>query len=96
MSKSKIGEGHYAQRTVAVALWGLAGIIALIAFGDVIALLALALAIVSIALWTYREVEHRLDKSDARMAPVTQLRPGLSGQRGQASTHVSWRGPRAA
>jgi hypothetical protein len=98
MSTSRISEGHHAHRAVAAAFWGLAGIITLIAFGDVVALLALALAIGTIAVWMYREVKHRLDNGDARMAPVTQLRPGLTGQRcvQQASTHVSWHGPRAA
>jgi hypothetical protein len=89
---------HGTHHTVAAAFWILAGVIAVIAFGDALTLLAVALAIVTMARWIYREVEHRVERNDAKMAPVTHLRPALTGQRNlkTISAHASWRGPRAA
>jgi len=50
------------------------------------------------AWWSYRQVEHRGERSDPRLAPVTHLRPALSAQRelNKTSAHALWRGPSAA
>jgi hypothetical protein len=58
----------------------------------------LALAIVTTAWWILSAVEHRVERNDAEMAPVTHLRPTLTDQRGleKTSAHMSWRGPSAA
>ena len=91
--------GHHGNHdTVAAAFWIVAGMLAVIAFGDVLALLTVALAIVTTAWWVYREVEDRVERNEAEMAPVTHLRPALTGQRDQKKTsaHASWPGPRAA
>jgi hypothetical protein len=89
---------HGTHQTVAAAFWIVAGIIAVIAFGDALALFAVALAIVTTAWWISREVEHRVKRNESEVAPVTHLRPVLTGQRDlkKTSPHVSWRGPRAA
>jgi len=82
----------------ATAFWIFAGIIVVIAFGDVLTLLAVALAIVTTAWWISRQVEHRVAKNEAKVASVTHLRPALTGQRDlkKTSAHGSWRGPSAA
>ena len=76
--------------------WIIAGIIAVLVVGDAFTLLALA--IVTTPWWIVSAVEHRLERNDAEMAPVTHLRPTLTDQRGleKTSAHVSWRGPSAA
>ena len=76
------------------AFWIFAGIIIVIAFGDAFAVLAVAIAIS----WMYRKVEHRLERTDAEMAPVTRLRPELTGQRDfeNTSARASRRFHRAA
>jgi uncharacterized membrane protein len=63
------------------AVWGVAAIILLLAFGDVLVVLALALVIVGViaAVWSYRQV-HR-EQRDGDLAPVTQLRPAPSVHR---------------
>jgi len=90
---------HGTHFPVAEALWILAGIVLLLAFGDVLVLLALAIAIATMgaAWWTYRTAEHRADRNDAELASVTQLRPS-SGHRDAKNTsaQTSWRGPSAA
>jgi hypothetical protein len=98
MSRFSINEGDRAHHTVAAAFWLLVGIVALVAFGDVLAVLAVALAVVTAALWAYREVEHRLQGDDAAMASVTALRPAMTGASDlqHGPTHASWRDPRAA
>jgi hypothetical protein len=82
----------------AALFWIFAGIIVLIAFGDVLTLLGVAFAIVTAAWWISRRVEHRVARHDAEMASVTHLRPALTGQRDlkKTSAHASWRGPSAA
>jgi ABC-type bacteriocin/lantibiotic exporter with double-glycine peptidase domain len=91
------GHHHY---PIAEALWILAGIIMLIAFGDALVLLALAFAIVTVttAWWIYRRVEHRVERNDAELAPLSHLRPTLSDQRDlkKTSAHAPWRRPSAA
>jgi hypothetical protein len=70
--------GRHGTHEVEVAVfWIVAGIIIVIAFGEALAVLAVAIAIS----WMYRKVEHRLERTDAEMAPVTRLRPGSTGQR---------------
>jgi hypothetical protein len=87
MTTSRINEGGHAHHTVTAVLWLLVGIVALVAFGDVVAVLAIALAIVTLVLWGYTE-----------MAPVTPLRPAFTSQSDaqHAPTPASWRAPRAA
>jgi hypothetical protein len=89
---------HGTHHIVAAAVWILVGIFAVVAFGDALTLLAVALAIVTTVRWIYREVEHRLERSDAEAAPVTHLRPTLTGQLDltKTSEHAPWRRPRAA
>jgi hypothetical protein len=89
---------HGSHHTVATALWIFAGIIAVIAFGDVLALTAVALAIVTTAWWIHRELERRVETEEAEVAAVTHLRPTLIGQRDlkDTSAHTTWRGRRAA
>jgi len=70
--------GRHGTHEVELAVfWIVAGIIIVIAFGDALAVLAVAIAIS----WMYRKVEHRLERTDAEMAPVTRLRRGSTGQR---------------
>jgi hypothetical protein len=61
-------------------------------------LLAVAAASVTTVWWIYHGVEHRVERNDAEMAPVTHLCPALTGQRDarKTSTHALWRGPSAA
>jgi uncharacterized membrane protein YhiD involved in acid resistance len=90
--------GHHGTRDAEAAVfWIFAGIILVIAFGDALAVLAIVLAIVTAISWIYRQVEHRLERSHAEMAPVTYLRPELTGQKlEKTSAHASRPGPRAA
>jgi hypothetical protein len=53
--------------TIAAALWVLVGIVAVIAFGDTLTLLAVALAIVMTAWWICRGVEHRVKINDPQL-----------------------------
>jgi hypothetical protein len=75
----------------AAAFWILGAIIMVIAFGDALAVLASAVAIVAVMSWIYRKVEQRLERREAAIAPVTHLRPELTGQ-----AHPAHRAPRAA
>ena len=72
-----IGGRHGTHEVEVAVFWIVAGIIIVIAFGDALAVLAVAIAIA----WMYRKVEHRLERTDAEMAPVTRLRPGSTGPR---------------
>jgi len=82
------------------AVWISAGIIMVLAFGDVLVLLALALAIAGMttAWLTYRKVQHREQSNGADLASVTRLRPASTGQRNptKASAPAPWHGPSAA
>jgi hypothetical protein len=92
-------KGHKGAHDVEAAVfWIFAGIIVVIAFGDVLTLLAVALAIVATAWWVSRKLEHRVARNDAPMGSVTRLGPALTGQRDlkRTSPHASWHGPRAA
>ena len=81
MRHTTISGHHGAHDAEATVFWIFTGIIMVIAFGDVLTLLAVAFAIVTIAWWISRKVEHRVERNDAEMAPVTQLRPALTDQR---------------
>ncbi len=78
------------------AVWIVAGIIIMLAFGDAFVLSALAFGIVTMtgAWLTYRQAERRADRCDTEMAPVTHLRTALTGERHVKKT--SGHGSRAA
>jgi hypothetical protein len=65
--------GHQGARhryTMAAAFWIVVGIAAVLAFGDTLTLLAVALAIVMTAWWICREVDHRVKINDAQRSPA--------------------------
>ena len=82
------------------AVWIVAGIIIMFAFGDAFVLSALAFGIVAMtgAWWTYRRAERRAERNDAELAPVTHLRPAVTAQHHlqKTSAHASRHGPSAA
>lgn len=80
--------GHY---PIGEAIWIAAGFIILLAFGDVVIILALAVAAAALIAtwWAHRKAEHDVASSDAELAPVTQLRPAVTRRH-------DVRGPRAA
>jgi hypothetical protein len=80
----------------AAAFWILAAIIVVLAFRDFLVLLAAAVAITTAISWVYREIERRLQRNEAEMAPVAHLRPALASYPKKTSTHLSWRGRTAA
>jgi hypothetical protein len=53
------------RHTMAAAFWIVVGIVAVVAVGDTLTLLALVLAIFAAAWWICREVEHRVTSNDA-------------------------------
>lgn len=91
---------HDAHHPIAEAFWILVGITLLLAFGDVLVILALTAAIVAMApvWWIHRKAEHGVKIDRAALAPVTQLRPASNGQREPKTTapQAPWRGPSAA
>ena len=94
---STISEHRGSHDLEAAAFWIFAGIIVVIAFGDALAVLGIAIAIASVIAWIYSKVEGRLERSDEAMAPVAHLRPEMTGQRDpKTSADASWRGPRVA
>jgi hypothetical protein len=86
--------GHHG--THHTAFWIVVGTVVVIAFADVLSLLAIAVAITTTLWWIYREGERRAARDDAEMAPVTHLRPAPTGQHGPKKALPSSRGPRAA
>ena len=91
--------GHHGNHYVeAAAFWVLAGIIVAMAFGDFLAVLAIAFAVAAAISWSYRALERRWERKDAGIAPVRRLRPALDGRADPepAPAHVSWRGPKVA
>lgn len=100
MKQTNINGHHDSHYPIGEAVWILAGMIVLIAFGDLLILLALAFAVVTMttAWWTYRTVEHRVERNDAELATVTHLPAAFSDKRDleKTSTRASWRGPSAA
>lgn len=77
---------------ISVALWTLAGIIAVNALGDALTVLAVVLAIVIMAGWICRGVELRMASSKAEIAHVCHSRPAFTGQRdvNTAWSSVMW------
>jgi hypothetical protein len=59
------------------AMWIVAGIIVLMAFGDELVLLSLAVAIAAMttAWWVHHRLGRRALTAEAKLAPVTHLRP---------------------
>jgi hypothetical protein len=82
------------------AVWISAGIIMVLAFGDVLVLLALALAIAAMttAWWTYRKAQRGGQSNSAGLASVTQLRAASIGlpDLKKTSAPAPWHGPSAA
>ncbi|OBI21754.1 hypothetical protein A5712_01410 [Mycobacterium sp. E2327] len=73
--------GHHGTRDLeAAAFWIFGGIILLVAFGDAVAVLAVAVAVVASFAWMFRKIEHRWGRHDVHPAPVTQLRSEWAGQ----------------
>jgi Flp pilus assembly protein TadB len=72
-------------------VWGLAGLVVLMTFGDVLVVAALAVAAVALAVtwWVHRQAVDRVRETEAVPASVSQLRPGPT-----RAHHL--RGPRAA
>jgi len=72
---------HGKHHPIGEAVWVLAGIIVLMAFGDVVTLLALAFVIAAMttAWWTYRQSARRAARSDAEMTPVILEEPSYAG-----------------
>ena len=61
--------GHNGARhrhTIAAAFWIVVGIVAVIAFGDTLTLLAVALAVVATAWWIRGEIKHGVKGNGAR------------------------------
>lgn len=82
----------------AVAFWIFGGLIMVIAFGEALAVLAAAVALVAAVSWVYHKVERRFERNAAKAAPVTPLRLELTGHRDTtwSSADPRWHGPRAA
>lgn len=67
--------GHHGNRDLeAAAFWVFGAVILLIAFGDAVAVLVAAVAILAAVAWIYRKIERRFERHDAPSAAVTQLR----------------------
>lgn len=68
--------GHRNSHAFGEAMWIVAGIIVLMAFGDELVLLSLALAIAAMtaAWWIHHRLGHRAETEDAKLAHVTHLR----------------------
>lgn len=98
MWHSKTNGHDQTHDDVAVGLWVLAGIIAVVVLADSLVLLAGVLAIVAGAGGLYRAVERRADGAAMALAPVTPLRPAWAEQRDVKATAVPapWRDPSAA
>lgn len=83
MRQHTITGHHEARYPVAAALWIVAGVMLLLAVGDVVILLALAVTAVGMAItWSaHRTVVHRGQRNDVEVASVTQLRSAATGHR---------------
>lgn len=73
--------GHY---PISETFWVLAGFFMLLAFGDVLVVLLLAVAAAGMATawWISRNVEHPAESGADDLAPVTRLRPRPTDQHG--------------
>jgi len=100
MQQTTISGRRGSRYPVGEAVWIVAGIIVMLAFGDAFILSALAFAIVTMtaAWWAHRKAQHRAERIAAELAPVTHLRPRLTGQRDLKNTqaHSISHGPNAA
>jgi hypothetical protein len=95
MRHSTISEKHGTHPTVVAEFWILAGVIALVALGDALAVSVVAVAVVITAWWIYGEFERRVERKHAAPAAVTHLQPTQRGLKDVAAQPV-WDGPRAA
>jgi hypothetical protein len=89
---------HGAHFPVAEAFWTVVGITLLLAFGDVLVVLALTVAVVGMAAawWIHHQAAHAIKVDDAALAPVTQLRPASQRDAKKTAPQAPWRGPTAA
>jgi uncharacterized membrane protein len=72
MRQTTISGHHETRYPIAETLWIVAGIILMLAFGDVLTLLVLALAIVTVATawWIHRRVDHRVGSTGHAMIMI--------------------------
>ncbi|OBG30534.1 hypothetical protein [Mycobacterium sp. 852002-51057_SCH5723018] len=97
MRHTTISGHHRAHDAEAAIFWIFAAIIVVIAFSEVLTLLAVGFAIVTAAWWISRHVERRGERNDLQMASVSHLLPAPSGRHDLNETsHASWCGPSAA
>ncbi|MCV7101027.1 hypothetical protein [Mycobacterium palustre] len=97
MRHTTISGHHQAHDVEAAVFWIFAGIIVVIAFSEVLALLAIGFAVVTAAWWISRRLERRGASSDWETAPVTRLHRAPSRRHDQnEASHSSWIGPSAA
>lgn len=91
MRQTTIRQRPDARFPIASTLWGIAGIILLVALGDVVIVLGLALAAGAIATawWVRRTAGRRALRNDVALAPVSRL-PGIDRQPKTASAHALW------
>ena len=84
----KHSDGRY---PVAGALWAVAGVILLLALGDVVIVLAFALAAAApaTAWWIRRNVEHRARNPGEALASISRLPTGQREPK-SASAHPPW------
>lgn len=75
MRHTTISGHHRAHDAEGAVFWIFAAVIVVIAFSEVVTLLAVAFAIVAAAWWLSRHLERRGARNDLRMAPVTHLLP---------------------
>src|SRR5271166_1387707 len=89
---------HTGHHTVAAAFWIVAafwvvsGIVAVMALGGGLTRLAVALAIVTTEWSILSGVEHRVERNQTEMRPVTHLRPSQRDLK-KISAHALWRDP---
>jgi predicted PurR-regulated permease PerM len=72
MGQTTITEQHGSRYPIAETLWVLAGVILMLVFGDALALLVIALAVVAMAAawWIHRSVEHRVGSMRHALAVI--------------------------
>jgi uncharacterized membrane protein YhiD involved in acid resistance len=81
--------GHHGNPDLeAAAFWVFGGIILLIAFGDAVAVLVAAVAILAAVAWIYRKIERRFERHDAPSAAVTQLHSEWFGRNDADEAHA--------
>lgn len=97
MRQTIIRQRSSAGYRIAETLWIIAGFILLLALGDVVIVLALALAAVvaTATWWIRRNAGQRAQSGDARLASVTHLPTSQRGPK-RASAHRPWHRDSAA